>query len=455
VPGDELKAHAAAIRQAGKPWAEPPHFGKRSCTFSAVVEDAMTRLAGRLRLQEEEQARSIVERYREEIVDYAASDPEFVDTDVLNVTRRCLSDLLDNIAESASSPTPQQLQALQELFARRPHQGVALPSIQHAFRLFGEEVFAALADCASPEDPDELQAVIRSGAIIMRFAHELISVVTQTYLDELEDVSRDREIVSRSLLDAVLAGRASSASSLRDARILGIDLLDQTVVIVARAPVSDDDTEGECEDHRPRTLRRAAKLLRESVLHHSEAGRALVGVREGAVVCLCPAPAPEDAERATQAAHVAAAELDGLGMSVGVGHWCKQAGEIPASYSEAREAAVFAMRSGERGRAVVYDDVLVDHLLRANENAGRVIAAALDPLRDYDDARNASLVETLRAYVEANFSITGAARAMHVHNNTILYRLDRIRRLTGRDPRNPRDIVFLALSLRLDAQPVG
>jgi DNA-binding PucR family transcriptional regulator len=110
------------------------------------------------------------------------------------------------------------------------------------------------------------------------------------------------------------------------------------------------------------------------------------------------------------------------------------------------------MRTGVRNRAVVYDDVLVDHLLRANENAGRVISAALDPLRDYDAQRNASLVDTLRAYVDANFSITGAARAMHVHNNTILYRLDRIRRLTGRDPRAPRDIVFLALSLRLDTR---
>ncbi len=414
----------------------------------------MATLAARLRLEEEELARAITRRYQAEIVDYAASDPEFIEDDVLNVTRRCLSNVLDNIAANSASPTPEQLSALQELFARRPHQGVALPSIQHAFRLFGEEVFEALAACAEPEHPEELQAAIRGGAIVMRFAHELISVVTQTYLDELEDVSGDREIVSRSLLDAVLAGRAASASSVRDARILGIDLLEENVVIVARAPVGDDDLADPTEQ-RPRTLRRAAKILRENVLRHADAAGALVGVREGEVVCLCPAPTPGDAERATQAAHDAAAQLDVLGMSVGVGHWCQQSTDVPAAYSEAREAAVFAMRTGERDHAVVYDDVLVDHLLRANENAGRVIAAALDPLREYDALRNAALVDTLRAYIDAGFSATRAARAMHVHNNTILYRLDRIRRLTGRDPRTPRDIVFLALSLRLDAQPAG
>ena len=44
---------------------------------------------------------------------------------------------------------------------------------------------------------------------------------------------------------------------------------------------------------------------------------------------------------------------------------------------------------------------------------------------------------------------------MHIHNNTLLYRLDRVRKLTGRDPRNPRDVVFLALSLRLDEEPAA
>jgi sugar diacid utilization regulator len=419
-----------------------------------VVEDAMSALAGRLRLREEETARAIAQRYRTEIVDYAASDPEFIENDVLHVTRRCLSSVLDNIAANSATPSSEQLSEFRSLLTRRPHQGVALPSIQHAFRLFGEDVFEALAACASPDRPEELQAVIRGGTVIMRFAHEVIRVVTQTYLDELEDVSGDHEIVSRSLLDAVLAGRAASASSVRDARILGIELHPQNVVIVVRAPVGDDDAAG-AEEQRPRTLRRAANILRENVLRHVNAGRALLGMREGEVVCLCPAPTPEDAERATQAAHEAASELDELGMSIGVGHWRKGATEVPAAYSEAREAAVFAMRTGVRDSAVVYDDVLVDHMLRANENAGRVVAAALGPLREYDELRNASLVDTLRAYVEANFSITGAARVMHVHNNTVLYRLDRIRRLTGRDPRTPRDIVFLALSLRLDGKPMS
>jgi len=246
----------------------------------------MTELAERLRARHEEIARETIALYQVEIVDYAASSREFLEGDVLDVTRVALSGMLDNIATATVQPSDQQIAEFRRMLARRPHQGVALPSLQHAFRVFNEHLYQELSDCASPERPEELQAVIRGGAVIMRFSHEVIRVVTQTYLDELEDVRGDREIVGRSLLDAVLAGRSSSPATKRDARILGIDLLPENVVIVARAPIG--------EEQRPRTLRVAAKALREELLRRLEAGRALVGIREGEVVCLCPAPKPRD-----------------------------------------------------------------------------------------------------------------------------------------------------------------
>src|SRR4051794_9998015 len=405
----------------------------------------MGELANRLRPRQEEIAREMVARYRDEIVDYAASSDDFLEDEVLGVTRRVLAHVLDNIASDSVSPTEKQMAELRLMLSRRPHQGVALPSIQHAFRLFSEHLYDELSACAVPTRQEELEAVIHGGRVIMRFADVVIGMVTQAYLDEMEDVRGDREIVSRSLLDSVLAGRSSSPSTKRDARILGIDLIAQNVVVVARAPVG--------ESQRPRTLRVAAKALRNELLRQLDHGRGLVGIREGEIVCLCPAPTPVDGRRAADAAHAAAAALDELGMSIGVSSWHARAEEIPGAYAEAREAADIAIRTGVRKRAVAYDDVLVDHVLRENENAARVIAAALGPVREYDDRRNTQLTASLRAYIDANFSITRAARAMHIHSNTLLYRLQRVRELTGRDPRNPRDVVFLALSLRLDEEP--
>ncbi len=242
--------------------SEPPNRRPISCKFHEVGEDAMVTLAERLRAREGELAEEIAGRYRTEIVDYAASDPDFVETDVLQVTRRR--------RRAASSRTSPRTRPRPRPSSSRSSGSCSRGGRTRAWRcrrsstrsrLFGEHVFAALAACASPDRPEELQAAIRGGTVIMRFANEVIRGVTQTYLDELEDVRGDREIVSRSLLDAVLAGRAASASSVRDARILGIDLLPQNVVIVARAPVG-DDRDPSAETQRPRTLRKAAMILR-------------------------------------------------------------------------------------------------------------------------------------------------------------------------------------------------
>lgn len=408
---------------------------------ASTASTALQTLATRLRADHEVIARNAVALYKQEIVDYAAATDEFLENNVLAVTRRGFADVLDNLDADAAEPRPDQIAGMESMLMRRPHQGVALASMQHAFRLFGEFAFELLPTYVDPDDPVQLQAVMRAGQIIMRYTHEVIQVVTQTYMDELQDVRGDREIVSRSLLEDVLAGRAGSPSAVRDARLVGIELGDQTLVLVARAP-TDDDAEA-----RPRTLRTAAKTIRQRFL--TQVGPVLVGVREGQVVCVCPAPRADDVRRAVDTAHAAAVDLDELGMSVGIAGWRQCSEDVPAAYAEAREAADHAIRLGVHRRAVQFDDVLLDRVLRASPVAEQLVTTALNPLRAYDEERKADLIGTLRAYIDANFGVSAAARALTVHNNTVLYRLDRVRLLTGRDPRQPRDIVFLALALRL------
>ena len=62
----------------------------------------MITLAERLRAREAELAEEIAGRYRTEIVDYAASDPVFVETDVLHVTRRGVAHVIENIAADST-----------------------------------------------------------------------------------------------------------------------------------------------------------------------------------------------------------------------------------------------------------------------------------------------------------------------------------------------------------------
>ena len=76
------------------------------------------------------------------------------------------------------------------------------------------------------------------------------------------------------------------------------------------------------------------------------------------------------------------------------------------------------------------------------------LSETLRPLIEYDLARNTNLVGTLRAFVDAGFNITKSAAELNAHPNTVAYRLQRIKQLTGRDIHDLNDLLVLVLSLK-------
>jgi DNA-binding PucR family transcriptional regulator len=69
------------------------------------------------------------------------------------------------------------------------------------------------------------------------------------------------------------------------------------------------------------------------------------------------------------------------------------------------------------------------------------------PLVEHDLERRSDLVRTLRAYFAAGANASEAADRMFLHRNSMLYRLERIGKLTGLDLRDPRAALALQLGL--------
>jgi PucR family transcriptional regulator, purine catabolism regulatory protein len=89
--------------------------------------------------------------------------------------------------------------------------------------------------------------------------------------------------------------------------------------------------------------------------------------------------------------------------------------------------------------AAVSDERLVDYSRRH-----------LGPLTEHDTARKGALVATLRAYLETGEQ-QQAAQRLRIHANTLRYRLDRIREITGLDLEDPETRLNLAVALRVQA----
>jgi sugar diacid utilization regulator len=91
--------------------------------------------------------------------------------------------------------------------------------------------------------------------------------------------------------------------------------------------------------------------------------------------------------------------------------------------------------------ALVFDPERVHEL-------DRFIADSLGPLLDYDRRRGTELVETLNAYYVHHANVAATARALHLHVNTLLKRLDRASKVLGLDWRHENDLQ-LQIGLRL------
>jgi hypothetical protein len=73
----------------------------------------------------------------------------------------------------------------------------------------------------------------------------------------------------------------------------------------------------------------------------------------------------------------------------------------------------------------------------------------LGPLLDHDRVHRTELVATLTAYLACSGSWSQCAAEMHLHVNTVRYRIERIEAMTGRDLRRLDDQTDLLLALRL------
>lgn len=140
----------------------------------------------------------------------------------------------------------------------------------------------------------------------------------------------------------------------------------------------------------------------------------------------------------------------GLRLNAGVGLPRDGAPGLGRSIEDALYALAFA--ESERGRSVVQrsDSMTTNRLIRAwlpQGIAREVVAAVLDPLRDADPT--GELLRTLRCYLDEESNMSKAAARLHIHRNTALQRLARIRALVDVDFDDPDDRLAIRIALKL------
>jgi DNA-binding PucR family transcriptional regulator len=168
--------------------------------------------------------------------------------------------------------------------------------------------------------------------------------------------------------------------------------------------------------------------------------------------------ATPDPRRLAQACLSRLAELfPGSKVVIGVGGPCRAPHEIARSYDQAHRTTQTLWRLGRSGAVAAFEDLGIHRLLLQVPDMGELRSFAtevLGKLSEHEHEHKSEYLATLACYFRENNSPQRASRLLHVHPNTVAYRIKRIEEITGLKLDNYRDRLIAQVALEiLDALP--
>lgn len=241
-------------------------------------------------------------------------------------------------------------------------------------------------------------------------------------------------VLAQEFVRAVSAG--ADVSDIRD-RMDALDLSFESSYVAISAAVSTDVLR----------LGELRQLVREVVPHTSASAVGIVGSE---VIAIVPADVDPTGHVKDTTRNLGPG-LVGTGLSIGV--------SSPTAPTHLRSALEEARHARHLSAHRPDDEYVVGHgelatlvvLLAGVPDDVRVMfrSRLLSPLVEYDDMHGSDLVATLSTFLDTNGSWTRCAEQMHLHVNSLRYRIQRVEELTGRDLSRLDDRVEFYLALRL------
>lgn len=268
-----------------------------------------------------------------------------------------------------------------------------------------------------------------------------------------------RNEVELHVLDEVLDGALRSEATLvQQAKRLGHDLLGPHVAIVLRIDQPVGGGPVRAQQGREDRWEVIGDVLARA--GNGRGSRALWRIRHNSAEILWPTVTAVDGAKAANAIRDDFASLSGGGLLVSAGAGSLRDGiaGIRRSHQEAKQALSLGRRLYGPGSLTRFDELGVYRLVFAAEELPELqglYEETLGSLLTYDREHGADLLRTLVAFFAANGSPKEAAERLQVHRNTVLYRLDRVRAITGYDleDANLRLRLHLALHIHMALTP--
>ncbi|MFD3507985.1 PucR family transcriptional regulator [Nocardia sp. NPDC058666] len=345
--------------------------------------------------------------------------------DVTTITRICL-EFAVGMLDGRDIPSKQQ--RLQDAASAWAREGVPIDTIHHSIAEGFKMGLDLVVSSASGQDFDSLVGGVK---VVMELLDTITAQISLAYVRELRGVVSEHHTAVHTLTSALLGGHSTSTM----ARECGITIAETYTVLALSIPQHREEA-NPALDAKVVARRKLRRVQAELAKRCGDSALSLLSVDGGTV--LIPADAFDRDGLAALVAQLSQAAQVGITAAMVE---CTTTG-VPDGADQAHELLDMVQRLEVTSGLYRFDELALEYQLTRPGPGREFLGSLLDPLDQYPE-----LLETLQRHIANNLNRQRTARVLHVHTNTVDYRLKRIGQLTGFDPTQPSGLWYLRSAL--------
>ncbi|GAA1948984.1 helix-turn-helix domain-containing protein [Amycolatopsis minnesotensis] len=319
--------------------------------------------------------------------------------------------------------------------ARRAGEGFPLDAVMAAYSTGMLETWRTMVADARPED---LADVLACTELVLGYLQRVCTAVAAAYLEERRRMDSDEQHRRYTLLSALLRGEPLE----EPAAHAGIQLPERYLVLALTFDRHEDERDAGVS---------AAMAAQRKVYRATEALRRSAG--PGVLALLDPTGGTALLPVADTGFPELVADIGAaIGVAVRAAGVLAEPTEVLPATRQAAEILELVVALGKPPGLYQLADVLLEYQLTRPSAARAELGMLLEPLE-----RNPDLLSTVETYLRLGLDRRRTAAALHLHPNTVDYRVRRSAELTGLNPADPGQLqrIGAALVIRRLDQRVG
>ncbi|WP_024806097.1 CdaR family transcriptional regulator [Nocardia sp. BMG51109] len=386
-------------------------------------------------------SRQMVGHFVENVAPCGTLPGDAIYGDVTTITRTCL-ELAVGMLDGTN--IPEKIERLKDAAAQWAREGVPIDTIHHAihegFKIGFDLVVSSAATkhrSAGSGEHDgmtlslaDYESLIGGAQLVVEMLDTMTTAVSTAYVRELKAVVSEHHTAVHTLTSALLGGHPTSTM----ARECGIEIAERYHVLALAIPPHPDES-NPVLDGRVVARRKLRRLQATLATRCNDTALSLLSVDGGTL--LIPVRETDDTfdDLVTRLSKAARVPITATLVST-------PTDTIPTAADQAHQLLDMVARLHSEPGLYRFDDLALEYQLTRPGPGREYLGSLLEPLDHHPE-----LLETLHTHIAHNLNRQRTARLLHVHTNTVDYRLKRIGQLTGFDPTQASGLWYLRSAL--------